>query len=224
MQSCPHRRWRLEAQTTRDCLSTTSKSRAARTRSRSSSAATTASRRCSRATTWPSPRTWPSSTLSDPAGAGRLDVLTFRDPNPAPAHVTAKAPPQPETPPGYFLASALIPPPTAAAGDDGPGRDGRGVVRFVAVDAMGEARSQLPRARGPAARVAPARSLQRSSLQFGDVCVRAGLAAGGPRDRGARARVRPARNASAAARTSPPPGEPRPLSSPASRAKPISCT
>ncbi len=56
----------------------------------------------------------------DPAGAGRLDVLTYRDPNPGRPHVTAKAPPEPETPPGYFLASALIAPPAAAAGEGPP--------------------------------------------------------------------------------------------------------
>ena len=54
--------------------------------------------------------------------AGALDVLTYRDPNPAPAHPTAWAPPAAETRAGYFLASALLPPDASTDPSAAPAR------------------------------------------------------------------------------------------------------
>src|SRR5690606_5487499 len=41
---------------------------------------------------------------------GSLEVLTHRDPSPTAPRLTARRPPLPQQPPGFLLASALLPP------------------------------------------------------------------------------------------------------------------
>lgn len=62
----------------------------------------------------------------DPASSGALAVETYRDPNPAPAHISSWRAPDAAAQPGYFLASMLLPPQqsTAAVGPAPPGAGG----------------------------------------------------------------------------------------------------
>lgn len=62
----------------------------------------------------------------DPAAAGELAVQTYRDPNPAPAHVSSWRAPDATAQPGYFLASTLLAPEqaTTAVGPAPPGAGG----------------------------------------------------------------------------------------------------
>jgi len=61
----------------------------------------------------------------DPASSSDLHVTTYRDPNPAPAHISSWRAPSAEAQPGYFLASLLLPPQGATA-TVGPARPGAG--------------------------------------------------------------------------------------------------
>ena len=62
----------------------------------------------------------------DPVSAADLNVVTYRDPNPAPAHISSWRAPSSQAQPGYFLASLLLPPEasTAAVGPVRPGAGG----------------------------------------------------------------------------------------------------